>query len=195
MGRKYGSLHIRTEGIGENIDALVNSCLDAVCTVYPSNIEQVAVLLGLKLSQQQIPLLNQFIRSGSYARATHAVAEHNGFVSIYDQRVTFENIQEIAQRLNTLLNLPVFFSSVYDDDVFIFGLCENGKVVSTHVSGNCESYDLTNKNYNIEKLERYLSDGENNIPELGELSGSDMESALSNILGFRLDSDDRYATS
>ena len=191
MGRKYGSLHIRAEGISENIDTLVSSCINAMGAVFPTNVEQVAALLGLNLSQQQIPLLNQLTRSASYGHAKQTVVEHNGFVSIYDQRVTFENIQTIAQRVNTLLNLPVFFASVYDDDVFIFGLCENGKAVSTHISGDCEAYELTHENYNIEGLERYLSNGGNNMPELEKLSGADLESVLNNILGFRLDSDDR----
>ena len=191
MGRKYGSLHIRAEGISKNIDELISNCINAMSAVFPTNVEQVAALLGLNLSQQQIPLLNQLTRSASYGHAKQTVVEHNGFVSIYDQRVTFENIQPIAKKVNTLLNLPVFFSSVYDDDVFIFGLCENDTIVSVNVSGDCEAYGLTHENYNIEGLERYLSNGENKMSELEKLSGADLESTLSSILGFRLDSDDR----
>lgn len=191
MGRKYGSLHIRMEDACGNTGALISGCIDAMDSVFHMDVEKAAALLGLKLSQQQIPLLKQLTRAGINARTKQNVVERNGFVSIYDQRVTFENIQAVAQKLSGLLKLPVFYSSVYDDDVFIFGLCENGKTVSVHISGDCEAYELTRESDNIEGLERYLSNGEGNMPELENLSGADFESALNRALGFRLDSNDR----
>ncbi|MDO4386708.1 MAG: hypothetical protein Q4E18_11990 [Clostridia bacterium] len=191
MGRKYGSLHIRTENVTENTDALISSCIDAMDSVFHMDVEKAAALLGLNLPQQQIPLLRQLTRVGISARTKQNVVKRNGFVSLYDQRVTFENIQAVARKLSDLLKLPILYSSVYDDDVFIFGLCENGKTVSVHISGDCEAYGLTPESDNIEGLERYLSNDEGNLPELKNLSGADFESALSKALGFRLDSNDR----
>lgn len=191
MGRKYGSLHIRTENVMENTDALISSCIGAMDSAFHVDVEKAAALLGLNLPQQQIPLLKQLTRAGISARTKQNVVKRNGFVSLYDQRVTFENIQAVARKLSDLLKLPILYSSVYDDDVFIFGLCENGKTVSVHISGDCEAYGLTPESDNIEGLERYLSNGEGNLPELKNLSGADFESALSNALGFRLDSNDR----
>ncbi len=191
MGRKYGSLHIRTENVMENTDALISSCIGAMDSAFHVDVEKAAALLGLNLPQQQIPLLKQLTRAGISARTKQNVVKRNGFVSLYDQRVTFENIQAVARKLSDLLKLSILYSSVYDDDVFIFGLCENGKTVSVHISGDCEAYGLTPESDNIEGLERYLSNGEGNLPELKNLSGADFESALSNALGFRLDSNDR----
>lgn len=119
--------------------------------------------------------------------AKQTVVEHNGFVSVYDKRVTFENIQSIAQKLSNDLNLPACLTSVYDDDVFLFGLCENGETISVHASGNCEAYGIKCENYNIEGLERYLSHSKKISTNLNNLSGSEFESALADAFGFRLD--------
>ena len=186
MGRKYGALHIRAGNNSEKTDAIIESCINAMNSLFNIDMEKAAGLLDLNLALQQIPLLNQLIGAGGYAQTEQKVVRHNGFVSIYDRRMTFENIQTIALKLSDLLNLPVFFSSVFDDDVFVFGLCENGKDVSTSISGSCEVYGLKQENDNIDGIERYLSNAEDKSPELKNLSGAELENALSKMLGFRL---------
>ncbi len=187
MGRKYGSLHIRVASSNKETITIINDCITAMDAGFCSDVEKVASLLGLDLDKQQIPLLNQIVRAGMSFRAKQTTVEHSGFLSVYDQRVTFENVREIAQRVSAVLNLPVLFASVYDGDVFVFGLCEEGKIVASHISGDCEVYGMERKNDNIEGLEQYLANGAKNIPELKNLSGKDFESALSETLGFRLD--------
>lgn len=184
MGRKYGSLHVRLEN---GMDAVKQGYTSTVDAVFPANVAQAAERLGLNLSQEQLPILNRLVQSGLSSRAKPTVVEHLGFVSVFDERMTFENIQPIAQKLSAILGLRVFFSSVYDDDVFFFGLCENGETVSRHVSGDCETYGMTRENYDVEAMEEYISENEEDTPRLQNLSGQDMEAALIKALGFRLD--------
>ena len=160
--------------------------IGAMSAIFPTNVAQAAERLGLNLSQEQLPILKQLIQAGLSSQAKPKVVEHRGFVSVYDERMTFENIQAIARKLSAILSLCVFFSSVYDDDVFFFGLCENGETISRHVSGDCEAYGMTSENYNIEALEEYIK-SEENTPRLQNLSGQDLEAALIKALGFQLD--------
>lgn len=187
MGKKYGSLHVRLVKTSEEINAVISGCINAIDAIPCVDVGQVAMQLGLNLCQQQIPILNHLVQAGISSGAKQTIAEHNGFVSVYDSRVTFENIQSIAQKLSNALNLPVCFTSVYDDDAFLFGLCENGATTSVHASGNCEAYGMMREHYNIEGLERYLANGKKISTELTNLSGTNFESALVDAFGFRLD--------
>ena len=187
MGRKYGSIHIRLENPNESVDAVISGYVSALDAGFPADVEKAAGQLGLNLSHQQVPFLNQTVRAGILSHTKQTVIKHHGFVSIYDESMTFENIQMVAQRLSTILKCRVFFSSVYDDDVFFFGLCENGETVSMHLSGDCEAYGMTNDNYNIEELEKYVSGEEKEPSRLQNLSGLDFEAALIEVLGFQLD--------
>ena len=184
MGRKYGSLHIRLKN---GADAVMQGYTDAMGAVFPANLAQAAERLGLNLPKEQLPILNQLIQAGLSSRAKPKVVEHLGFVSVYDERMTFENVQTIARKLSASLSLRVFFSSVYDDDVFFFGLCENGETISRHISGDCEAYGMARENHNIEALEEYISKDKENTLELQNLSGQDLEAALIKALGFQLD--------
>lgn len=186
-GKKYGSLHIRTERSNEDIAAATDNCINAVAAIFGTDVERVAARLGLNLCQQQLPILNQLVHAAVPPVSKPTAVAHNGFVSVYDKRVTFENVRQIAQKLSADLNHPVVFASVYDDDVFLFGLCETGKTVSTYVGGNCEAYGLMRENYNIEELERCLSHDKKSSPKLSNLTEVEFESALTDAFGFRLD--------
>lgn len=119
-------------------------------TIFPTDIKEAAGRLGLRICPEQLSAVNAFVKMGlSYSRKKQKTLEHNGFVSVYDERMTFENVQAIAQKLSAILKARVFFSSVYDDDVFLFGLCEDGETISLHISGNCEAYVVW---YNARKL-------------------------------------------
>lgn len=186
-GRKYDSLHLCTDKSSEDMVAAIDSCISAEGNVPQTNVELAAAQLGLNLCQQQLSLLNQIVHIGLSEQAKPTASVHDGFVSIRDARVTFENILSIAQRLSAVLSTPVFFASVYDDDLFHFGLCENGETVSVHTSGACEVYGMVRANYNTEAMEEYLSNYDENVPKLCKLQGRDFESALIKALGFQLD--------
>ena len=187
MGRKYGSIHIRLENLNGSVDAVISGYVNALNVSIPINVGKFAEQLGLDISRQQLPFLNKIVRTGMLTPTKQTVIKHQGFVSIYDERMTFENVQTVAQSLSTTLCCQVFFSSVYDDDVFFFGLCENGETVSLHLSGNCEVYGMTNENHNIEKMVKYISREETDTSRLQNLSASDFEAALIEVLGFQLD--------
>ncbi len=186
MGRKYASLHIRLEDLDNDIDAAKKSYASVMDTIFPTDIKEAAGRLGLRISPEQLSAVNAFVKMGlSYSRKKQKTLEHNGFVSVYDERMTFENVQAIAQKLSAILKARVFFSSVYDDDVFLFGLCEDGETISLHISGNCEAYGMEQATHDIGDLERYVSNGEKKVP-LQALCGPGLENALIESFGFQL---------
>ncbi|MBE5775142.1 MAG: hypothetical protein E7337_14650 [Clostridiales bacterium] len=187
MGRKYGSLHIRLENTNLSVDVVKNSYRSVMDAVFSSDVKTVAERLGLNIIEQQLPILNSLVNAGLSCSSKQTMVEHDGFVSVSDERITFENIHNIAQKLSAIITLPVFFSSVYDDDIFIFGLCENRETISLHISGTCEAYGMTHVLHNIGVLEKYVSINENSAMKLQELCGADAERALIKAIGFQLD--------
>ena len=160
---------------------------DALNDGAPVDAGKAAERLGLNVSSQQADFLNQIIRAGIGSHTEQTVIKHNGFVSVYDERMTFENIQTVVERVSALLNRRALFSSVFDDDVFFFGLCEHGNTISMHVSGDCEAYGMTNADYKLEEMEKYVSGNAIESLRLQSLSGSDFEMALIKALGFQLE--------
>lgn len=185
MGRKYGSLHIRLENPDYCINAIVDALNSVMDTVIPTSMEIAAERLGLNLDQHQLSALNSLIKTKLACYKKQSIVKHGVFVSMSDERITFENIRTIALKLSVVLNIPVFFSSVFDDDVFLFGLCQNNEIVALHMSGECEAYGMTCVSHNIENLAKYALGSKGSDLGLQNLSRLDMENALIKIFGFQ----------
>lgn len=144
--------------------------------------------MGLEIPPEQVPIVNAFIQQGLASRAKVRVIEHKGFVSIYDKWITFENIEALAKRLSSAIHGQVLFSSVFDDNLFLFGLCSDGETVAYHASGDCEIHGMECANYCLDCLIAYSSSNGTVTPEMQEQSGIELEKTLVESLGFALDS-------
>jgi hypothetical protein len=107
-------------------------------------------------------------------------------MSIFDQDLSFETVEDKALELSRELNEKVFFSSVFDDDVFFFGLCQKGRSIATHTSGQCEAYGIENASINVDLMEAWLSNGADIELSLNGKEGMEFEAALQKQLGFPL---------
>lgn len=187
MGKKYGSLHICVDGFDSDSESVVNKYCRAIEGIYSIDVKKVAERLGLDVRKGSFLFINTLINEKWTLRIRPKVVEHNGYMSVYDERLTFENIRKIAQDLSCRMLNPIFFSSVYDDDVYVFGLYEDKEMVFLNISGNCEEYGVDCINYNQENFERWLLRGEKSNEKLLEFEGEDLEDHIIRTLGFELD--------
>ena len=47
--------------------------------------------------------------------------------SAFDRNYTFETIEDAALSVSQIVEQPVFFATLYDDDIFMFGVCREGR--------------------------------------------------------------------
>ena len=153
MGRKYASLHVRSADVDK--ERLLQTYKRLTKPMSTMDVAHVAQKLGLSLGEKEVPLLDVILEKFE-ATSSIQVKEHRGYISIYDQQLSFESVADAALGLSAELRAEVLFASVYDDDVFFFGLYQNGLCVAEHVSGPCEVYGMENAQENIALMEKYL---------------------------------------
>ena len=186
MGKKFGSVHIRMKDSRVSINTVSDCYRDIIKGNKIPDVTKIANKLGLTLDKKQLPLLESLIKLGT-SEDTYKIVQHSSeFVSIYDERMSFENVQSIAEKLSLTTGCPILFSSVYDDDIYLFGLSTEGVTIARHISGQCDAYGICQTNENIEEFEKYLPQIPNNEQHLSDLQGIAFEKALEKCLGFTL---------
>ena len=53
--------------------------------------------------------------------------------SAFDRNYTFETIEDAALSVSQIVDQPVFFATLYDDDIFMFGVCREGRRVTRQI--------------------------------------------------------------
>lgn len=184
MGRKYASLHIRFANVDK--ESFFQTYKRLTKPMFPMDVAYAAQKLGVSLDEKEMPLLDVIMGKYETTDSNIQLKEHNGFISIYDKQLSFESIEDVALRLSIELSAEVLFASVYDDDVFFFGLYQNGLSVAEHVSGQCEAYGMEKAQKNIEFMEKYLRRDTDIKLVLQNKEGVDFETVLQKYLGFSL---------
>lgn len=183
MGRKYASLHVKAADVDR--ERLLQTYKGLTKPMAPMGVAHVAQRLGLPLDEREVPLLDAILEKFDTTGGIR-VKEHCGYISIYDQQLSFERVADAALGLSAALRAEVLFASVYDDDVFFFGLYQNGLCVAEHVSGQCEAYGMEKTNKNIALMEKYLGIDPDTEFTLLNQEGVEFETALQKCLGFSL---------
>ena len=187
MGRKYGSLHVKT-GIKE----------DAIIMVQQTYEYKVRNRLWLQenynidsLIQNKPTLKDSFAMISKMFETIQKMSvpmikNHGEIVSVYDEYLNYENIEYAATHLNRLLGCTVLFSSVFDDDVFLFGVAEKGTIISRFAGDGGEEYGVMPKRTNLDGL--FMFAGIKDIEGFGtmQIENQEFEQLLSDTLGFDL---------
>jgi len=116
------------------------------------------------------------------------VIQKEGITSIYDRSIGFDIIEEKAQIVSREFMATVFYASVFDDSVFVFGLCANGNTLSRHISGDdIDEYGLSDEQMSFNTLQMLMPNcSKEQIAKLMELQGEEFETALQNNVSFYL---------
>ena len=74
-------------------------------------------------------------------------------VSIYDSNNTFENISVVAQEVSKISNSVTVYTANFDDDIFLIGIYNNGKLITSGNYGELLSeYELEFKEIDQSQL-------------------------------------------
>ena len=149
MGNTYGSIHIKTN----QEEQIVRMILD----VYVGKPNEYEELLSLT---QRLNIVcegwTSFLkRSAKASRSEFFIAVTDGWVSFYDCNMSYEDAPKSARALAKKTKEPIVYMSCFDDDIFVFGLIEEGK---TKTSGRAcaapDVYDMTEKQAKMVELYR-----------------------------------------
>lgn len=61
-----------------------------------------------------------------------SITSCNDLWIIKDQELTFETIKSAAINLSSNISLPIVYCSNFDDDIWIMGLCQQGRELTSH---------------------------------------------------------------
>ena len=191
MGRKYGSLHVKNRMKVR----LIGDAVGMVQQGYECNVRN-TLWLRKNGSMASSSKANPSLKEGLELIAkilewlpklsVPFVKNHGEFISVYDEYLNFENIEDAAVELDKLLGCPVLFSSVFDDDVFLFGVVEGGKITSRYAGVGGEVYGIMPQRYNIEELLRFAGKRDTDTIDVAQVENEEFEQMLTSVLGFSL---------
>ena len=145
MGRKYTSIHVFT-----NKEDILSVKL---MKEYSAEISAI-----LKSSKK-----NNLIEDESYEFILEKlkgmmkwevlIIQGKSKVSIYDPNNTFENISVVAQEVSKISNSVTVYTANFDDDIFLIGIYNNGKLITSGNYGELLSeYELEFKEIDQSQL-------------------------------------------
>ncbi len=145
MGRKYTSIHVFT-----NKEDILSVKL---MKEYSAEISAI-----LKSSKK-----NNLIEDESYEsildklkgmmKSEVLIIQGKSKVSIYDSNNTFENISVVAQEVSKISNSVTVYTANFDDDIFLIGIYNNGKLITSGNYGELLSeYELEFKEIDQSQL-------------------------------------------
>ena len=145
MGRKYTSIHVFTKK-----EDILSAKLMKEYSVEISAI--------LKSSKK-----NNLIEDESYEsileklkgmmKSEVLIIQGKSKVSIYDSNNTFENISVVAQEVSKISNSVTVYTANFDDDIFLIGIYNNGKLITSGNYGELLSeYELEFKEIDQSQL-------------------------------------------
>ena len=188
MGRKYASIFVRADAMnGEALRSAWESATPMKPLAMPDPVSIMEKLgLGSDVDEKQAGVLRAIVSKFQEVAARGAsVAERGKAFVLDDTRLGFETVENAALALSAQIAPPVLFVAVYDDDVYIFGVCKAGALLGKQVDGDSLSaYDLQRQSISGEALAAFLAD-EAAAACVGK-HGQAMEAALNAALGHAL---------
>lgn len=184
MGRKYASLHILTDR-KYDLDALRETYRGTASPLM--NVDDMEEVFSDSLEGPKRSLVEMlFAMCADFV----TVKRNPRGYSIFDENLGAESIGDVALRLSKVIPERVLYASVFDDDVFVFGLCRAGNALARHASGEVEAYGICDAPIHWERsalealLGRDVSDDEE--AALGQ-EGEAFERWLSGLLEIPFD--------
>ena len=189
MGRKYATICVRADGQEkEYLQRMWREALNAGDPAMAEDVLQFSQRMGAPAAnEKQAALMRSLV--GAYRAAmagSSRVFQQQGFFSFHDHRLSFENVEAAALRLSARIDAPLLFAAVYDDDVYIFGVCERGAVLGKSIAGEgCASYGQQPRDMEAQAWTAFFSGCE--AAALTGLRGEALEKKLDALLGFALE--------
>lgn len=145
MGRKYASIHIYTNDQDTVLSAVDNFYNND--TSMDSSLKQAIKLLKNAEAQQMLE------RQFRLTLPNILIIQSKKFISIYDENISFETVEDRAKALSIRVDEPIMYVSNFDDDVLVFGIYRNGNLITSRNLGEgLALYDIIPANLDMVKF-------------------------------------------
>ena len=178
MSNTYGSIHIQTRQ-SESVVQMILGTYEEQPNSYDVAIT-VCQQRNLYVNPEFLALMKRLYQ---LEQENFIVTVSNGWVSLYDEQMSLEEVTKKARSFAKKTQEPIIYISCFDGDVFVFGLIENGK---TKTSGRAcaapDVYDMTEKQAKMAEFYRVTGAS---MPEKRMKMPSDvteLENLLSSIM-------------
>jgi hypothetical protein len=86
------------------------------------------------------------------------ILQSDAVISIYDENISFETVEEKAKAISERIENPVLYTSNFDEDVFFLGIYRSGNLITCRKAGDgLSDYDILPAYLDIEKFCQELS--------------------------------------
>lgn len=142
MGNKFASMHVFDSASMIDEAELSKEYLNKLHDVEAEYSRRMRLFGGngseSKMSEKIREILKQELL---LMRKSVFFMRQNSFFSIFDNSFTFETIETAACTVSCVAPYPVVFTTMYDSDIFLLGLCVQGKCLTKHVSGSTKAIE------------------------------------------------------
>lgn len=147
VGLKFASIHVYDLNNKITADQFSQVYLDQLHDLekeHQKRIRMMQALSGKSADSQMQSWIQSVIAA---EREEVEFVESGDWHSAYDRNYTFETIEDAVASLSRVVALPVFYATVYDDDILLFGVCIHGEFVTKQSMGGYFAL----KEYGVEK--------------------------------------------
>ncbi|MCL2121076.1 MAG: hypothetical protein FWH28_02365 [Clostridiales bacterium] len=146
MGRKYASYHI-CSGNGSFDSKQVESIVQFI-QGKNNTLEQATMAFSNPLSRE---MMDRFIRMQG---PSVIIVMSNRFISVYDDSLSFLNINSEVKRISKTIIEPILYVSNFDDDLLLMGAVKQGKTIAKrHIGENLDDYGIRKGKSSINSLQ------------------------------------------
>ncbi len=145
MGQKYASIHIYGGNQEKNLLLLKD---------FYNNDKSMNVIRKQAISIFKNPEVQRMLeRQTELALPDILMVQSEAAVSVYDENISFETIEDKAKAVSNIIDVPVVYTSNFDDDIFIFGIYRSGNLITCKKVGEeLSEYDITPDNLEVDKF-------------------------------------------
>lgn len=128
MGQKYASVHLYAQNNEQLIDSIINYYGKSLDNQRMMNVFDQVFKMDSDKKDLMIGMLDLLSCDKLIIKFEH-------FISIYDESQSFESIEEFCQTFSQEIDGTILFTSNFDEDIFKFGIAENGTILTKRLTG------------------------------------------------------------
>ena len=152
VGKKYASIHIRTDDPENDLETYLLFQREE-----KPAFDRRKALINLVQKPEEQAEIDRFL--GLMTKSVLIIMSRR-FISVCDENDSFESVEKKARNISRQFDNPIVFTSNFDDDVFVFGVCKGGQCITRGTAGaNLDRYGLECSAIDTERFLRTVSAG------------------------------------
>lgn len=132
MGSRYTSIHLKASSFDQVEHYLSTSYQAGLLAEQRQWLEMLQKMVKRNNADLSDERIDQIMQQTCQSFMTPGVCfvQTERFVSIYDENLSYQTVEAQAQMVSKHVEVPVAYTSNFDDDVFLFGVYLRGDIVT-----------------------------------------------------------------